>query len=447
MNQNGPGLFARLELAVEKYTPDPLVFAVFLTVFVLALSLLFTDAGPGGALYAWGNGLHGLLAFTMQMCLMVVMAHVLAHTGPVERLLQAVGRLPRNASQAYLVVVVSAAAFSLVCWPLGLIVGGIVARKVAATARRRDISVNFPLLTAAAFGGFVVWEMGYSSSIGLAVATPGNPLEQTIGGIIPVTETLLTWWNLLTIVTTLSVVYLVVLLLAARKRHGPALPPPEPDPEADAGEPGRPGFMGRLEQGRSVSLLLALLLLGFLAHWFATRGFELSLNIVNWSFLALGLLLARSVLHYSSLFADGARIAAPLLLQYPLYGGIMGLALETGLAEQVTSLVINSSNTGSLPFAGFFSAGVINIFIPSGGGQWAIQGPVFIQAAQSLGVELNLITMSVAWGDQWTNLVQPVVAVVLLAVTGLRLRHIYGYCCILCLATAFPFMLGLWLAQ
>ena len=447
MNSKTPGLFARLELAVEKYTPDPLVFAVFLTVLMLGLVLLLTDAGPGDALSTWGNGLHGLLAFTMQMCLMVVTAHALAHTGTVGSLLQAVGRLPRTPSQAYLVVIVSAASFSLACWPLGVIAGGLVAREIAATARQRGLSINYPLLTAAAFGGFVVWEMGYSSSIGLAVATPGNPLEQRIGGIIPVTETLLAWWNLLTIATTLAVVFIVVLLLAARKRNEPVLPPPQPAPKADVAEEARPGFMGRLEQGRSVSLLLALLLLGFLASWFATRGFVLSLNIVNWSFLALGLLLARSVLHYSSLFADGARIAAPLLLQYPLYGGIMGLALESGLAEQVTDLVISASDSGSLPFTGFLSAGVVNLFIPSGGGQWALQGPVFIQAAQALDVKLNLITMSIAWGDQWTNLVQPVCAVVILAITGLRLRHIYGYCCILCLVTAFPFILGLWLAQ
>ncbi len=447
MNHNKPGLFGRLELAVEKYTPDPLVFAVFLTVIMLALVLLFTGAGPGGALSAWGNGLHGLLAFTMQMCLMVVTAHVLAHTGPVEGFLQAVGRLPRNASQAYLVVILSAAAFSLACWPLGLIAGGLIAREVASTASQRDISINYPLLTAAAFGGFVVWEMGYSSSIGLAIATPGNPLEQTIGGIIPVTETLLAWWNLLTIITTLTVVYLVVILLATRKRSEQKVLPPQPMPKAGAGDEVRSGLMGRLEHGRSVSLLLALMLLGFLVYWFSTRGFELSLNIVNWSFLALGLLLARSVLHYSALFADGARIAAPLLLQYPLYGGIMGLALETGLAQQVTNLVIMSSATESLPFTGFLSAGLVNIFIPSGGGQWAVQGPVFIQAAQALDVKLNLITMSIAWGDQWTNLVQPFCAIVILAITGLRLRQIYGYCCIICLATAFPFILGLWLAQ
>ena len=106
-----------------------------------------------------------------------------------------------------------------------------------------------------------------------------------------------------------------------------------------------------------------------------------------------------------------------------------------------------SSNAEFLPFTGFLSAGLVNIFIPSGGGQWAIQGPIFIQAAQALEVKLNLITMAIAWGDQWTNLVQPVCAIVILAVTGLRLRQIYSYCCVICLAGCFPFLLGLWLAQ
>ena len=95
MSTDRQGLFGQFEKAIEKYCPDPLLFAVFLTIVMLALVLLFTDTGGGEALSAWGNGLHGLLAFTMQMCLMVVTAHVLAHTGPVEKLLQAVGRIPQ----------------------------------------------------------------------------------------------------------------------------------------------------------------------------------------------------------------------------------------------------------------------------------------------------------------------------------------------------------------
>lgn len=100
-----------------------------------------------------------------------------------------------------------------------------------------------------------------------------------------------------------------------------------------------------------------------------------------------------------------------------------------------------------LPIIGFFSAGVINIFIPSGGAQWALQGPSFIAAAQTLDVDLGLTTMAVAYGDQWTNLIQPFTAIPILALTGLRLRHIYGYALILCATTSLPLVAGLALAN
>ena len=440
-----PTLFARFERAVEQYCPDPLVFAIFLTLVMLLLALLLTDTDLGTAINAWGTGLHSLLAFTMQMCLIIITAYVLAHTRLVNLLLQALGKMPRNVWQAYSLVTISAALFSLVCWPLGPIAGGIIAREVALNAQQRGIPVNYPLLGAAAFGGFVVWGMGYSSSIGLAVATPGNPLEQVIGGTIPVTETLLSWWNLLTIVTTITVVILTVIAFHY-KHQGRTSTAPHHKPVSTKIDSGRPGFVGRLENGRAVSVFLSLMLFSFLGYWFATHGIDLSLNIVNWSFLALGLLLAKSSLHYAELFADGSRVASPVLLQYPLYGGIMGLAMESGLAEHFTDLIIRLASPDTLPIVGFLSAGVINIFIPSGGAQWAIQGPTFIAAAQALEVDLSVITMSIAWGDQWTNLIQPFCAVTLLAVTGLKLREIYSYCIVICMMTSVPLMLGLYFA-
>ena len=444
-SQDKPGLFSRFEHLVEQYCPDPLVFAIFLTMTILVLALALTNTNPTQAISAWGNGLHSLLAFTMQMCLIIITAYVLAHTKLVNALLQALGRVPRNVWQAYTLVTVCAALFSLICWPLGPIAGGIIAREVALTAHQRQIPVNYPLLVAAAFGGFVVWEMGYSSSIALAVATPGNPLESIIGGLIPVEETLLTWWNLMTIITTVTVVNLTVLFFHYLHQSRPIAPPAHKAPPIEP-KMTRGGPMGRLENGRVVSVFLSLMLFTFLAYWFSTHGLDLSLNIVNWSFLALGLLLANSSVHYARLFSDGAQVASPVLLQYPLYGGIMGLALQSGLAEQFTAFILNIANGDTLPLVGFLSAGLINIFIPSGVAQWAIQGPIFIEAARALEVDLSVVTMSIAWGDQWTNLIQPFCAISLLAVTGLKLREIYSYCFAICMVSALPMMLGLYLA-
>ncbi len=439
-------LFARFESAVVRYCPDPLVFAVILTLFLMALVALLTDTTAGQSIKGWGDGLHGLLAFMTQMTLVIITAHVLAHTNAVAALLKALGRVPKTPIQAYIFVVLCAAAFSLICWPLGPIAGGLVAREVALRAKEEGVEVHYPLLAAAAFGGFVVWQMGYSSTIALAVATPGNPVEAMLGGTVPVVETLLSWWNLLTIATTLTVVILTVLFLR------PKVSQPIEDiiPVAASAvkkDESRPGIMGRLEDGRSISLVLSFLLFAYLAHWFATRGFDLSLNVVNWSFLALGLLLANSARHYAELFSDGARAGSAVLLQYPLYGGIMGLMMSSGLTQQFSDAIISLSGPDTLPLLGFFSAGLINLFIPSGGAQWAIQGPIFVDAAQQMGVDTTIITMSIAWGDQWTNLIQPFCSIPLLIVTGLKLRQIYGYLLVLCLATALPFAFGLYLAQ
>ena len=446
-SESPPSLFARFEHAVEKYCPDPMVFAVILTVVVLLLAASFTATAPVAAIDAWGNGLHSLLPFITQITLTLITAHVLAHTRAVNSLLRKLGTLPRSTAQAYCFVTLCAALFSLVCWPLGLIAGGLIAREVALCSTERGIRVHYPLLAASAFGGFIVWQMGYSSTIGLAVATPGNPLEDAMGGLIPVTETLLSWWNLLTIVTTLVVVAITIVLLHRSTPENGPMPSVEAAPSfEEQPPPGREGLMGTLEDGRWVSLFLSLLLFAFLAQWFYSRGFDLSLNIVNWSFLALGLMLANSIRHYAELFGNGARTGAAVLLQYPLYGGIMGLMLSSGLAEQFSDWIIRIASADTLPLLGFLSAGLINIFIPSGGAQWAIQGPIFIEAGQTLNVDLRVITMSIAWGDQWTNLVQPFCAIALLAVTGLRLRDMYGYCVILCLSTAIPFAFGLMIA-
>src|SRR5690606_40680097 len=71
-------------------------------------------------------------------------------------------------------------------------------------------------------------------------------------------------------------------------------------------------------------------------------------------------------------------------------------------------------------FRSFISAGILNFFIPSGGGQWAIQGPIMIDAAMSLGADTAKTAMAVAWGDAWTNMIQPFWALPLLAIAGLK---------------------------
>lgn len=431
---------------IERRVPEPLTFALYLTVAMALLALLFTPTHPASLLLTWGDSLSALLAFTMQMALIITAAYALAHTTPMRRALVRLSLLVDKPYQAYCMVILTSAAFSLLSWPLGPIVAGLLSREITQQAMRTQMNINYPLLAAGGFGGFVVWEMGYSSSIALAVATEGNPTHEIIGRLIPVQETLLTWWNLLSVVTTLCVVLGTVLLLHRRTASSQLFIPNDmlnPLSESTGEQAAKSGKDDR----RSLTVLAGIIVLAYVATWFANNGVSLNLNVVNWTFLGIGLILARSLAHYSELFSEGARVAAPTLLQYPLYAGIMGMAIQSGLAEQFTLFLTDISSKATLPIIGFFSAGAINVFIPSGGAQWALQGPSFIAAAKTLDVDLGLTTMAVAYGDQWTNLIQPFTAIPILALTGLRLRHIYGYALILCVATALPLVAGLILAS
>ncbi len=449
----------RLRELMEQRIPDPLTFAVWLTLCMIGLALALTPVSPGELVLQWGGGLSALLAFTMQMVLIIITAYVLAHTALIQRGLVRLAKVAKSPTQAYILVVVTGAFFSLLSWPLGPISAALVAREIARDSLSSGLKVHYPLLAAGGFGGFVVWEMGYSSSIALAVATEGNPTFSVINRLIPIQDTLLTWWNLLTIGTTLTAVIVTVLLCHRRMQiTAPVIPDDLITPlkmdqtKASATQSKHAEHIGEESTdekytGRLLSLLTGILILSYVLYWFYREGVSLELNIVNWTFLGLGLLLVRSLPHYSELFADGARVASPTLLQYPLYAGIMGIALQSGLAEQFTSQLISVATAEALPLLAFLSAGAINIFIPSGGAQWALQGPSFLEAAKLMEVDLGLIAMSVAYGDQWTNLIQPFTAIPLLALTGLRLKHIYSFMLLLCLTTSFPMMVGLLLGN
>ena len=109
---------------------------------------------------------------------------------------------------------------------------------------------------------------------------------------------------------------------------------------------------------------------------------------------------------------------------------------SSGLTSSLSNLFITWSTTNSFPIMTYLSAGVVNFFVPSGGGQWVVQGPIIIPAAQSLGVSVTKASMALAWGDAWTNMLQPFWALPLLGIAKLSIKDIYPYCFILAIWAA-----------
>ena len=429
---------------VERYYPDPFVFVVLLSALTFLLSLVLADATPATALSAWGDGLPSLLAFTAQICITLLTAHALAHTDRVQILLKRIGNIPNSAAGAYALVAFSAGIGSLIAWSLGLIAGATVAREVARQAVTRGIRIHYPLLVASAYAGFVIWHMGYSSSAGLFVATAGHSLEAEIG-IIPITDTVFTLHNGLLALVTLAVICIICPLMRPQERDIIEIYPVllEEHVEEPVTAPERRTFAQYLDAMRPLTLLLGAGLFCYIGYSFYAKGFHLNLNLVNWSFLGAGLLLARSPSHYVQLINNASSTIGPVLIQYPFYAGILGMMQGTGLAGIISDWFTSIATPQTLSFFAFLCAGLVNMFIPSGGGQWAVQGPIFIEAGQNLGVDPSIIVLAISYGDQWTNMIQPFWTIPLLAIAGLHMRQIMGYTFVIFLLTLFLFGGGL----
>lgn len=413
---------------LERWIPSALTFAIVLTLIVAILAMTLTQTSPVDVVKGWGDGLSGLLAFMTQMCLILLLGYMLANTRPVQKLLRWLARVPSNAGFAYVFVFVIAAIASLITWGLGLIVGTLLAREIAVEARKRGLKVHFPLLVASGYSGFVVWHMGYSGSGPLTAATPDSFLAPSLGGeVLPITQTTFSTWNMLAALGVIIVVGALMYFIRPKK-HDPIYELPENVGSEDTDEYDDEVVTpaDRIDASRILTLIVGIGLVIYLIVHFVGGG-TLTLDIVNWSFLALILLLVRNPFELIHLTKKAASNVGEILLQFPLYAGILGIMASSGLIALFSDAFVSIATPTTFGVLALLSAGIVNFFVPSGGGQFAVQGPIMLDAANQLGVDPSIAVMAVAYGDQWTNMIQPFWALPVLAIAGLKMRDILGY--------------------
>lgn len=414
---------------VERYLPDPYIFVLLLSILVISAAVLFEQHSALTVLGYWGDGFWGLLSFSMQMLLVLVTGFMLASTPLVKGILDRLAALAKTAGQAIILVTVISLMASWLNWGFGLVVGALFAKALA-----RRIKVDYRLLVASAYSGFVVWHGGLSGSIPLTIATPGHFSAAQIG-IIPTSDTIFAGFNLLLVALLFIAVPLVNYLMLpktgdsvyvdAAKLQDETLPASTTERPAD-----------KLENSLLLALLVGFAGVAYLVQYFA-KGGGLNLNIVNFLFLFLAIVLhgtPRRLLHsLQQAIAGGAGI----VIQFPFYAGIMAVMIQSGLAQSMSQWFVSFATAETLAFWSFISAGIVNIFVPSGGGQWAVQAPVMLPAALELGADVSRIAMAVAWGDAWTNLIQPFWALPVLAIAGLKAKDIMGFCLVQLIVSGF----------
>jgi short-chain fatty acids transporter len=423
----------------ERWVPSPFVLALVLTVLTAVLGTVVAGSSPIVALQGWGDGFWAFLSFGMQMTMVLVTGYALAVSPPVAAVVSRLAGWPTGTRSAVALTSFVALAVSLINWGLGLIVGALLAREVGRTAARRGREIHYPLVVAAAYAGFLSWHGGLSGSAPLTVATPGHFLEGDIG-IIEVGRTLGSPLNLTVAALLLVCVPLFLVAMAPRTGGRPA-----PDAVVRGREPSpamaRTGPAAWLESGPWLGRLVGAAGLGVVGVAFVRGGFgALDLNRVNFTFLFLGLLLYGSPVAYARSIREGVGGASGIVLQFPFYAGILGMMTATGLLERMATL--GAAAGPKLFLVGtFLAAGLVNLFVPSGGGQWGVQGPVVVRASAELGLPVEPAILALAYGDAWTNMLQPFWALALLGVTRLSARDIVGYTALVMLLTG-PLYIG-----
>jgi short-chain fatty acids transporter len=422
----------------QEYMPAPYLLSLLLTFAAALLAITVVKSPAASVVGYWYAGLWEILSFTMQMVLVLMCGHALVDAPLVKRVLDKISALPRSERQAGVLVFLVSWAAALFNWGFCLVVAGTLVREIP----KRLPRVSKGYLAAAGYTGWGVWASGLSSSIALVTATHGsslNIIEQLAHQTIPLSGTLLTVYN---IVPVLGMALLMPLLYwkvcpAPSKESAAVTANNAPAPPAVEAQQSRRTFASKIEQSRAITILLLLMGLGYIAVRIAQGTFSLDLNMMIFVLLVLGWMLHGTPIRYMQSFHGGAKAAGPLLLAYPLYGGILGLIRDTGLADWFAMQFVSFSTAHTLPFWSFVSSNVITLFVPSGGGHWAVQGPVMVKAALAVGASLPKTAMAVAFGEQTGNLLQPFWALPIVSIGGVEIRDVMGYC-LLALLIAVP---------
>ncbi len=477
-----PDMVSRLGLllsrTIGRFMPDPFLLAILLSIVAAVLAVTLGNSGPdagptpGLELLAswWSKGVWGLLAFAMQMCLILVTGSAIAESPIVARGIARVAAWPGSLPQAAAVVAAVAIVAGLVNWGLGLVVGALMARETARSLVARGIHCHYPLLAACGYLSMLVWHGGFSGSAPLSMTTaegaakviPASVLAaMPEGGAVPLSQTLLSPLNLFVTGGLLLGLPLLMALLAPRSSRE-CLAPQELG--IDFGSERTPPRRGRgsAAAARSVSdedspggdfaflpvalaILLGAAFVGGFLQWALRDGIaRLGLDQVNALMLGAGLLLHGSALSYARAVERAAKGCAGIILQFPLYAGILGILRESGLLATFAEQAAEFAGPHTLAAWTMLSAGLVNLFVPSGGGQWAVQGPVALAAGAEAGVAPGTMTMAVAYGDELTNMLQPFWALPLLAITGVKARDLVGYTAIAMVVAAVWMLIGLY---
>ncbi|MDF2696664.1 MAG: Short chain fatty acid transporter, partial [Labilithrix sp.] len=426
------------ERFVRRWMPDPFVLVLLLTLVALVLGyfkvagLALRGSAASNLIMAWTGGFGNaeILKFGLQIILIVVTGEAIAASPPARRLLARLTNIPKTPAQALLLVTSFALVTGWIHWGFGLVSSALLAREVGRSFAARGVAVHYALLGTGAYTSMLLWHAGLTASAPLLMNTEKNFVSEVLGvsgpaAKVPLSETILAPYNLIACLVLALVVPLLIVAMHPKEgvvgidgHEAPALANDEVEaPKAASFTPAE-----WLDKTRALTFITGALGLSFLVRHFREKGFDLNHNVVNCAFLMLGLVLHRSPVAYARAISQSVRGVSGIVLQFPFYGGILEVMKHTGLSAAIAHVFVQAASASTLPVFTFLASILTKSFVPSGAGEWAVEGPPMLQAAKVLGVPYGKVTMAVAYGNMLGNMYQPFWSLPLLGLMGLRAR-------------------------
>jgi short-chain fatty acids transporter len=301
----------------------------------------------------------------------------------------------------------------------------------------------------AGYSAWSVCDSGLSSAIALSQASSGNALnlvEKATGHVIPLSQTVLAAFAL--VPTFLVVAVMAAIFIYIHPKPGDEQIFSEPVATAEVEPHSRPAggansFAAVTERSFIGVIFVLLLGGGYLAMTWPQNGFSLDINTTTLIFLLAGLALQGSPIAYANAIREAAKQTGSMPLQYPFYGGIMGIMTGTGVAAVIAKGFVAVATAGTLPVWSFVSLLIITLLVPSAGGHWAVQGPFLLPTALALHASVPQTAMAVAMAENVSNMLQPFWAVPVVAMAGIRLQRVMAYTLITFFVSLVIYLVGL----
>jgi len=423
-------LSKKFQFAADRIIPDSFVFCVILTLLAFIASLALTPAGPEKIVLGWYNGLWTMIAFAFQMSFMVVCCGAAAKAPLVEKFLSRAAQIPKTPSAAMILLLVFGFISSLINWAFSTILTPIFAMQLSRNVK----GLHFPLMIAAGYTTMVLGQTWCpSASLYALVATKGHFLEKSIG----------TFSQDVTVYNPVNTV-LFFILVATVIFLGVFTRPPENEvimynPAVEekvvaVKEETEVTLADKMNGSRILMLIIGAAGLFVIGDSILKKGIMKSLdfNFVIFLFLTLNAFLYNTPKKFVDAFKDTMRSASEVMLQFPFYGGIMGMMMASGLGKVLADVLIRIASQDTIYMYSFLSAAFVNLFIPSQGGQWIVQGPILMEAGKAMNANLPLIMNAFVAGDEVTNLLQPLYVIPALALVGMKLKEVWGFMAFIC---------------